>query len=144
MSDESHHPVDGQELPQPAFTSMHLCGFLLCWFPANPFVLHYFSQFFREHFSVTIPNWLQYLQMLALTILGPFTAMVEGRNRDFCLQTALHALPVCLGAVVVATAIQILWRPRSVVGEVVRLIIWVSGWFVWFCGAMFSVFSNSG
>lgn len=128
----------------PAFTFAHLFGFLFCWFPANPVGLLYLSQFFHARFGVAIPNWLEYSWFLTKTILGPFTASLEGRNREHCLQTAFHLLPLCLGAVVLASMIQILWRPRALSGLSFRLFLWLLGWFIWFCGAIYSVLDNSG
>ena len=141
----SQPSVDCQkQTPNPAFALSHLWCLLLCWLPLNPFVLAYFSQFFHKRFSISIPDWPYYLWLLATTILGPFPATTEGRNRDYCLQTAFHILPICLGAVIIATTVQIFWRPRTLKGTVIRHFIWITGWFVWFAGAMYSVLCNMG
>lgn len=131
--------------PRPrAFGVAHVWGLLVCWFPLNPFVLHYFSQYFRTDFSVTISNVFVQLGLIVATIFGPFTALLEGRNKEFCWQTAFQLLPVCLGAVVVAALVQVFWRPRSSAGKMFRILIWMTGCFVWLAGGLISVFSNSG
>jgi hypothetical protein len=134
-------PIQGRRV---AFRAGHLWVLLICWFPLNPFVLHYFTQYFRSNFAVTIDDKLAYFELIVSTIFGPFTAMLEGRNKDFCLQVAWQLMPVCLGAVAFAIALQILWRPNSIFGRVFRMTIWGVAWFVWFAGAFVSVLSNAG
>ena len=145
MTDKPGPPLlDPRDRSRPsAFTFAHLLGFLFCWFPANPFVLHYFSQLFRTDFKVTLPGWSESIWYLKPTVFGPFTVSLEGRNRPFCLEIAVQALPICLGALVFATMVQIVWRPRTVAGSAFRLVLWMMSWFLWFGGAIYSVLSNS-
>ena len=126
------------------FALSHLYGLLFCWFLINPFVLAYFSQFFHHRLEVHISNWPYHIWLLSTTILGPFTAVTEGRNIDFCYKVAFHILPICLGAIVFATTIQIFWRPKMLAGTMIRQLIWIIGWFIWFGGAMYSVLCNMG
>lgn len=130
--------------PSPFMTRRHLWGLLVVWFPLNPFVLHYLSRQLLDRYPVMTIDGRAYLGLISTTILGPFTATLEGRNRTFCFEVAYQLLPVCLSAVVVVLLVQLCWRPRTLPGRAIRMALWMLGWFVWFCGAFLSVLSNSG
>lgn len=131
------------------FTRAHLVTLLLVWYPASPLVVAWLWATFTEIFlrgtlHVGLPTPAMALFAFTVTILGPFTALVEGRNRLDCWRFALELLPVCGGALVVAFAVQFLVRPRGRVTGALRLAIWAAGWFVWLGGGLVSVLRNSG
>jgi len=127
-----------------AFTLRHPLAVLVVWFPLNPFVLHHLSRVLLAPYPEYRMDLGAYLGLLSTTILGPFTAALEGRNRSFCMEMAYQLLPVCLGAIVLAVLIQIFWRPKHWPSRAIRMGLWMLGWFVWFCGAFLSILSNSG
>ena len=127
-----------------AFTLYHLYGFLFCWVPANPLVLFILSAVSFGNASITFSALFHVIYYITLTILGPFASLIEGRNHDYCLNITMHILPICLGAIIISFIIQILWRPRKLIGELIRQLIWVVSWLIWFGGGAYSLLSNMG
>lgn len=122
----------------PALGLCHLIILLVLWFPLNPIVLSLLRT------GTPINDGPRLFGMLAITISGPATAALEGRNREHCLQFAARALPFCAAAVGIALLVQFLWRPRQKLGRVVRYTVWAAGCFIWFTGAFVSILNNSG
>jgi hypothetical protein len=122
----------------PALDVWHLIILVVLWFPLNPIVLSLLRT------GTEIDNGARLFGMLATTICGPGTAVLEGRNREHCLQFAARAVPVCGGALALAFLGQFLWRPRRHVGRLVRYAIWAAGCFIWFAGAFVSILNNLG
>ncbi|MBI1347709.1 hypothetical protein GC163_15650 [bacterium] len=143
------HRIETTQAPtkprgMPCFSLWHLIGLGLVWFPLNPFTLYLIWSLLSPRYAVGSNDLADYSRLIVPSILGPFTATLEGRNRDFCFEVAWRVLPVCLGALLVATLLQVLWRPHGRLTRGMRLWLWMTGWFVWFCGALVSVVSNSG
>jgi hypothetical protein len=132
-----------------AFTRGHLLAILEVWYPLNPAVVAWFAAKFSEVFlagtlHVGLPTPARALFALTVTILGPFTAMIEGRNRLDCWRNALWLLPWCAGPIVAALVLQLLWRPRGRIGRAARMFLWGLGFFAWLSGGFVSVLLNSG
>lgn len=139
-------PAANQPARTAAFTFMHVVVFLLCWFPLNPLVLNLCRILVHDGFGSVweVADNRQFFGLVSASILGPYTAAVEGRNREFCLDAALRFLPWCAAAVGIGVLIQYVWRPSSRTGQGVRLSLWAAGWLVWFAGAFVSILNNSG
>jgi hypothetical protein len=129
-----------------AFSSVHLPIFVLCWFPLNPISLNLYRNLAFNGLSAEwkITDCRQFVGLLTTSILGPYTAATEGRNRQFCLDAASRYLPYCAGAVCFGVLTQVLWRPKTRCGKVIRQLTWAAGWLVWFGGAFVSILNNSG
>lgn len=132
-----------------AFTRAHLVTLLVVWYPLSPLVVAWLWAKFAEVFlhgtlHVGLPTPVMALFALTVTILGPFTALIEGRNRLDCWRFAMEALPVCGGAILLGLLVQVFWRPTGAWGRGIRLALFGAGVFVWLGGALFSVLRNSG
>lgn len=134
--------------PRP-FTRSSLLTLLAVWYPLNPVVCAWLAAKFSEVFlagnlHVGLPAPHMALFALTVTILGPFTALIEGRNRLDCWRYAFELLPWCAGPLVTAALLQCLWRPSGWVGQAVRLVLLGLGSFAWLAGGLLSVLFNSG
>lgn len=132
-----------------AFTRAHLVTLLVVWYPLSPLVVAWlwakFAEvFLRGNLHVGLPTPGMALFAFTVSILGPFTAMIEGRNRLDCWRYAMEALPVCGGAVLLGTLVQLFWRPTGAWGRAIRMAVFGAGIFLWLGGALFSVLRNSG
>lgn len=133
----------------PVFSRASLLTLLAVWFPASPLVVAWFAARFAEAFlgsnlHVGTPTLGRGLFALTVTILGPFTALIEGRNRADCWRFAMDALPVCGGALLLGILVQVFWRPTDAWCRAIRLALLGAGLFVWIAGAIVTVLQNSG
>lgn len=133
----------------PAFTRAHLVTLLLVWYPLSPLVVAWlwakFAEvFLRGNLHVGLPTPGMALFAFTATILGPFTALIEGRNRLDCWRYAMECLPVCGGAVLFGLLLQVFWRPTGAWSRAIRLAIFGAGVFLWLGGALYSVVRNTG
>lgn len=145
MSDDVMVSEQAQPKTLPAFDGVHALLFALCWFPLNPLTLVVYRSLLSPHgphWSDT--DWRGFLLILLQSIFGPFTAALEGRNEAYCLQFAMRALPICGGALLLATLVQWSWRPTQKWKLMARYGIWTTGWVIWFLSAFISILNNSG
>jgi len=150
---EPEPPQRKADAPLPAkprvFTQAHLVALLIVWYPLNPVVVAWCSAKFAEVFlratlHVDPPKPATALLALTATILGPFTALLEGRNRLDCWRVALALLPWCAGPLVAAILLQWLWRPAGGTPRAVRLALFGLGIAAWLAGGLLSVLANAG
>lgn len=132
--------------PPPRFDIIHAIIFAACWYPLNPLTIVALRMSFMEGSGPQwdSSDWMQFLVILGQSIFGPFTAALEGRNQTECLEFAISAMPICGGALLLTTLVQLWWRPVRKRLRATRYLIWAAGWLTWFTAAFISIVNNSG
>jgi len=124
----------------------HVVVLLICWGPLNPLVVNVarWAAFGDPGPTWDLATWREFGGWVLASWLGPFTAVTEGRNVPHCLAFGWHAMPICGSAILLASLVQMAWRPMSKTRRVLRLVLWGSAWLVWFGAAFVSILNNSG
>lgn len=72
------------------------------------------------------------------SVLGPMSGAISRDLQPCCLAFSLSLLPVCLSALAVGTAAQVVRLPAVGWLRVARLAVWVAALVVWFGGGIVS------
>lgn len=75
---------------------------------------------------------------VAGTALGPLTGAISRGFQPCCLAASLALLPVCLPALAIAAAAQVVRLPNTPRVRMGRLAVWAAGLVVWFGGGIVS------
>lgn len=75
---------------------------------------------------------------VAGSALGPMSGAISRGMQPCCLAFSLSLMPLCLSALVVATAAQVVWLPGFPWMKPVRLAVWAAGLILWFGGGIVS------
>ena len=76
---------------------------------------------------------------VAGSALGPMSGAISRGLQPCCLAFSLSLMPVCLTALAVATAVQVVWLPEVSCLRVARLVVWSAGLLLWFGGGILSL-----
>ncbi len=75
-------------------------------------------------------NFTRWHAIVALALWLAFAALT--------LAFSLSLMPLCLGALAVATAVQVVWLPEAPWWRAARLATWAAGLLMWFGGGILS------
>ena len=76
---------------------------------------------------------------VAGSALGPMSGAISRGLQPCCLAFSLSLMPICLAALAVATAVQVVWLPEVSWWRVGRLVVWSAGLLLWFGGGILSL-----
>ena len=75
---------------------------------------------------------------VAGSALGPMSGAISRGLQPCCLAFSLSLMPLCLAALAVATAVQVVWLPEAPWWRAARLATWAAGLLMWFGGGILS------
>lgn len=78
------------------------------------------------------------LQATVGTISGPLTGAISRGFQGCCLKFSLTLMAYCAPVLLVGVLAQMVSLPEKKWLGVVRMCLWILGWFVWFMGGIIS------
>lgn len=115
-------PLDSPRSGRWPFNYIHLIVLLICWFPLNPLFVEAIR---NPNFGISFS--IEALVGILGMICGPFAPFLY-YHRPAVDQRVMFVGTIIM---VVSLLIQILWRPTTTTLQVVRLLLWGIGCWVW-------------
>jgi len=72
------------------------------------------------------------------TITGPLTGAISRGFQSCCLRFSLSVMAFCAPVLLMGIAIQFVGTSEQRSLRVVRMVLWILGWIVWFMGGILS------
>jgi hypothetical protein len=118
------------------------------------------NNFTRWHIGIAFALWLAFAALTLVIVLngldqaaqrpltvaatvvgsalGPMSGAISRGMQPCCLAFSWSLMPLCLSALAVATAAQLVWLPEFSWMKAVRLAVWAAGLMLWFGGGIVS------
>lgn len=116
-----------------AFARWHVASFVLLWL----FFGGLFAFVVQSGLDDQPGKWFRVLMTPVVTLVSPMVgAFSRGATSGCCFETSTVVLLYVFPAPLSALASQYFWRPSHVAARVVRCIVWLFLWFVWFASGI--------